>query len=537
MLTSVNRAVIVAFFAAVFCMVAVAQTADTASDAAAPREILAVAGFDAADNIDARDTWIPTAVCEALAWRLRRAPGVTVIPTMRVHQGRQELSEKPGDTVEVLRAVRMLGATRWLHGRCSGTPDAVVIELELSGTQEGAGAARQAKVGPARLFDAIDQATRWALRELGVERLDADLEKLILGAPAKSPSALEYHAKALESARAGNVRDALYHIQNAMTYDQDYPPTLFVVAKLEMQAGPRTRELARVHLRHLREVAARTGDKLSEIEFELNYGLSLVMGRSFDAAQQRFEEALAKSRELGDPYGELAALNALCDLALSWEVPPAKKATEGEAAAESQPTFRETKLREAIEWEVAALEKLRTLGDCVAEAPAANKLALIYEQLGEDEWALKMHKWTVSAARKLGSKRSEATGWLFLAQCYREQERWDEALDATARCLDLVEAGVRPRVLMLRAEIQRGMKQPAEALKTYETAYAALKSGDDLVSQFRCLRGLAELQDETGNRKAAIKSITDAIDIAEVLELGEAAELKQKFDEWKSNPQ
>ena len=169
----------------------------------------------------------------------------------------------------------------------------------------------------------------------------------------------------------------------------------------------------------------------------------------------------------------------------------------------------------------------------VAEAPAANKLALIYERLGESALALEMHERTVAAARRTGSVRNEATGWLFLGQWYRQQERWPEALEATSRCLALAKGSAKPAVRITLAEVYRGMSLPQEALGQYEAAYEALADGDDLANQLRCLRAIAELRMERGERGTAIMKLTEALDIAQVLGLAEEDGIRAQLEQWK----
>jgi tetratricopeptide (TPR) repeat protein/TolB-like protein len=504
--------------------------ATTRTDSQKTLTPLVVVGFRADEQLDPRDGWVPTAVEETLAWRLRRVPALTVVPTVRSHQARQELAEKEGDPpAEWSRVVRVLGAKQWLKGSCAGTPHAFILTLELIRTDQPDVKPAQVRLGPGRLFDVIDEATRWALRQLGIARINTTTEELIFAPPSASPSALQYYAKALGAARSDNLRDGAYYIERAVDYDPTFCPALMLMAKIELRSSAATRVRAGLHLRQIKQLAVDRGDALTEAEFELAQGLLLLMTRSFDAARQRFEAALAATFERGDPYGQITAMDSLCDLWLSYE-PPAR----GELPAEALRRFNEQKLRRAAEWQVLVLEMLRQLGDVVAEAPAANKLALIYERLNESELALEMHKQTVAASQKTGSVRNEATGWLFLGQWYRRQERWQEALEATSRCLALAADEAKPAVRIALAEIYRGLSLPREALGQYEAAYEALADGDDLMSQFRCLQGTAELRMELGERRAAIEKLAEALDVAQVLGLAEKETIRKQLEQWKS---
>jgi tetratricopeptide (TPR) repeat protein len=180
------------------------------------------------------------------------------------------------------------------------------------------------------------------------------------------------------------------------------------------------------------------------------------------------------------------------------------------------------------------LDLLTALGDHVAEAPGANKLALIYERLNAPELALQAHQRTIAAARKSGSARTEATGCMFLGQWHRRQERWPEALEAFTRCLALAPHDAKPLIRVSLAEVYREMSMPGEALEQHVAAYTALAAGDDLVSQFRCLHAIAELRMELGQRDSAIAKLSEALDIATALELPEEDNLRQQLAQWKS---
>ena len=491
---------------------------------------LAVVGFRADEKLDTRDAWMPTAVAETLAWRLRRVPGLTVIPTTRTHQSRQELAEKAGDPpAEWSRVVRLIGAKLWLRGTCAGTPYETVLDLELATVGEPQAKPARTRLGPGRLFEVIDDATRWGLGQLDVSRIDETTQELIFATPAKSPTALEYYAKALVAARREDLRDAGYYAQCAVDADPVCSPAVMLLAKIELRSAAARR--AGVHLRQVKLLAAARKDVLTEAEFEVTQGITLMMQRSFEPARRRFENALALARERDDPYGQLAAMNALCDYWLTCPPP-----TESGQSQDTPQLSNEQNLRQAAEWESRVLDLLDALGDHVAEAPAANKLGLIYERLDDPELALQAHRRTITAARKIGSARTEATGCLFLGQWYRRQQRWPEALEAMTRCLALAPDDAKPMIRLSLAEIHRGMSRPRDALGHYEAAYAVFADGDDLLSQFRCLHAIAELRMELGHPDSAIKKLSEALDIAHVLELPEEDNIRKQLAQWEAEP-
>ena len=505
------------------------DSSNAASQAAPSWKPIAVAGIEPAETLDERDRWMPTAIEETLAWRLRRAPGLTVIPTIRLHQSRLELAEKVDDPpAPWSRVVSLIGADYWLRGVCSGTPYKTVLDLELLGADQPDATPPATRIGPARLFDALDEATRWTLGQMNITRIDEKTQNLILAPPAKSPTALEYYAKALGAARANNLREAAYYASRSIESDPTYAPALMLMAKIELRSPGRLWRRAEIRLRQIQQIIADRRDPATEAECEIAQGLLLMMNRSLAPAKQRFDTALALARKTNDPYARLGAMNCLCDYWLN--VP--RQTEKSEDGAEQQSD--QLNVRKAVEWELRVLELLRELDDFVARAPGSNKLAVMYETLNEPELALKAYLQTIEAAKAIDSKRTQAAAYLFLGQWYKRHERWPEALEAAQQCFMLVPDDAKPAIRISLGEILRGLKQPQKALDEYETAYQALADGDDMLSQFHCLQAVAELQMELGNPKAAIDKLTDALDYAQVLELDEEENIREQLAQWKT---
>jgi len=104
------------------------------------------------------------------------------------------------------------------------------------------------------------------------------------------------------------------------------------------------------------------------------------------------------------------------------------------------------------------------------------------------------------------------------------------------RCLALAPDDAKPMIRLSLAEIHRGMSRPRDALGHYEAAYAVLANGDDLLSQFRCLHAIAELRMELGHPDSAIKKLSEALDIAQVLELPEEDNIRKQLAQWEAEP-
>lgn len=510
--------------------VAHAQAPESVSGGSgAPSPTVLVIGFRSEASVESRDDWMPVAIEEFLTWRLRRSGVLTVSPTVRAYQARRELSGGPETAVEWSSVADALGAACWIRGVCSGTPDQLLLDVERRDRSAAEGAASSsARFGPGRFNDVLDEATRWALAQLEVPSLDKARHDVIFAPPSRSGAALENFARAVRAIRDEQTRDAVRYIGQAVDLDPLLRPAQLLFAQLEVHMNDRARANAAMRLRSLRELARSAGDTLDLAQIEVTEGLLLASSGSHTVAAQRLENALRLATELGDVYTRIAAMTNLCDVFLSRRA-DAESMPADEAALRAAVTAN---LREAARWQEAVLSELERLGDRVSIAPAANKLALICERLGEPERALALHQRTIEAARACGSARTEATGWMFLGQFQRSQGKLDEALASVERCLTLAEAGARPGVLIALGDVLRDLKRTADALARYEEANRALLSSEDMMQQVICLRRIAESRDTLGDRPAALEALREAYDIAHALRLPEEDDIRQQMQQW-----
>jgi tetratricopeptide (TPR) repeat protein len=511
---------------ALSCPLAAASEPDTP---APPRTLVAVSGFEMDAGCDSRDAWMAVALEETLTWRLKRVQGIVAIPTVRLHQAARELGDAQEADRSSLNVARLLGAHFLLKGTVRGTPDRVSLRLALRNAREREAPPRETELAADRLFEALDEATRWVLAQLQPGPLDERVQRVIFGPPARSPSALEYHAKALDAVRAERLREAAYFASEAVSYDLRYRPALLLLAQLELRGDWNSRMMAIRRLRALAELARWTGDLLDRAEIELTHGLVLDLSETEDAGLTRFENALALAHEAGDVYGQLGAMNAICDHYLSRRAPASVPLTPQQTGR-----YVSSNLREAARWQQLVLDELTSLGDVIAQVPTTNKLALIHERLGDLAGAIEMHKQTLAAAQRSAAKRVEATAWMFLGQCYRRQERWLDAIDALDRCLELANERTRPAVHMARGEVRAAMgdDQAADALLEFENAQRQLRDGSDLMNQLLCLRRIGDLRRQLGRKPEALAALDEAIDLAHALEVAEEQDLRALREQW-----
>jgi len=500
---------------------------DAPASAGARIETLAVAGFSCAPETDARDTWMSTALEEMLAGRMRRAGGLQIIPTLHLYRASAQLRGANGELAPWQRTIEMVGAARCLTGIVDGHPDGLRVQLEL---RDAAGKVlAQGTAGPGKLFQVLDEATRWALGALGRSRLDADVEERVFAPPCRSTTALEYYAKALTAARKDDIREAWYFVGQSLEADSSLREAQIALAQMETRVNPAAQALAGARLQRLREAARESGDSVSEMESQLAHGELLQMHGDFDAAEGCYAAALELAKAADDLFGRLAALTSLCDVQLMRLAPVPPGATE-----EERREFVTKTTAAALERQQRVLELLERAGDVISIAPAANKLAMIYEKLERPQDALRMHQRTVEAATRTGVRRLEASAWMYLSQWHARQKEWPAAVDAGKKSIALADDSVRTAGHVTLAEVYEAMDKPAEALAEYEQAFKLLESTDDLLNQMRCLRGIAQLRHKLGRVAEARSALQQAIDIAHVLDRPTLkAELEAQLAGWK----
>ncbi len=492
------------------------------------RPRLAVVGFTADPNGDPRDAWIPVALEELTARRLQRVPGVLIVPTIRLHQGRRELSDMT-QTPPWPDVARGLGATHLVTCACRGPDSAVTLSVALRQLDRGDAAGPQAALPAGRLYEALDALTRWVLEQLAVPALSEPLAVQVFAPPSRSVAAVEYFARAVGAARADQLKEALRYASEAVDYDKRFRPALGLLAQLESQMGPAGRGSALRRWLALGDYARFEDDPFDRIRAEVGQCLLLQADGAFEAARTRAETALLVAETQREPYGQIVALTALCDLHLLRPMP-----VDPEASVEARRQFALESGRKAAAWQELLVRLLEALGDVVGALPATNKLALLYERIERPDDALALHRRTLALAEQLKSQPHEATAWLYVGQWYRQQQRWPEALEALGRCLALADEAAKPAVRMALGAVYHAMEQPEESLGQYELAYEQIRKTEDLQNQLACLREIADARMKLGRRDKAIAALQEAVELAHALELRDEQLLREQLEQWKT---
>lgn len=497
---------------------------DAAQLAGRPR--IAVLPFGGVAELDERDRWLGAALQEMLCWRLRRHPGLIAISTERLWQAQREGEEENAPPAWEAVA-RGLGAQWVLSGTLAGNPDSLqatftLRRLDLSAADKS----QQAPAG--RLFDVLDHGTRWAVGALNAPAPDGPAGRHLLSPPCRTPKALESYVKALEAFRNERPRDTAHYLREALDNDPTFRAALLLQVEVELRVAARkTLRTAAARLALLFELCRRDEDPLDLATTEIAHGVLNGLEQAYDAAAARFGRALSIGRTQRDPYLQIAAMTSLSSLYLGM-LPP-----EGATLSDEQrEAFSRANFTRAAEWQKAVLASLELLGDEASIAPTASRLAMTCERLALDEQALQYHQRTLEAARRMGSRRAEATALLLIAQWNARQQRWEDALSAIQRCAQVAPESALASVIAARASIQRGKGDHAAALADYEAALERLRKSEDLTNQMLCLREAATLRWEVQDRRTAVRDLREAIDIAHALASGIEKNLQQTLDGW-----
>jgi tetratricopeptide (TPR) repeat protein/TolB-like protein len=490
---------------------------------------LAIVDFASPTDGDPRDAWMTTAFEELLSRRLRRVPGLTVIPTVRLYQARREL-QQPGQPLPPWPdVVNALGATHILLGQCSGSGKNIQLHVTLVHRNTNFPATDNGKARPGRFFELLDIVTRWTIEQIGLPEPEPAVQTQLYAPPASSLNAVEYHARALAAWRNDDPRNARRYAGEALSADNQFAPALALLGHLEMPAGASGLTAAYRRFQLLSHLARRNADSLDQSNAELGLSMILRAEGHLDAAKARADTALKLARASDDLYAEIAALSWLSDLSIAWPIP-----------ADADPAQRKEQLRQHLE-QAAALEqtvfdKLRSVRDNVGALTVVSKLALINERLDRAPAAHDLHKEALRLAMLLNSRRHQATAWLFLGQCYRNQEQWPRAIAALTSCLEFADPKAQPQVRVALASVYQSMQEPAKALEQFETALSKLRQQEppDLGQQFVCLREIAQLRHQSGNAAAAITALQEAVDLAHVLELPQHGDLAAQLAAWRT---
>jgi CHAT domain-containing protein/Tfp pilus assembly protein PilF len=167
-----------------------------------------------------------------------------------------------------------------------------------------------------------------------------------------------------------------------------------------------------------------------------------------------------------------------------------------------------------------------TTGNCLYAARSKFLISQVYLDTGDDQQAVTSSNEALGIAEKLsvvaGTEGKLATQALInnvLAKAKMKQENYTEALEYAQKAQSLAQQSqyrtVEAFVYTTLAEIYVALKQPQKAIQTYRDQLALYQALSFQPEKSQTLYDLAKLERKEGDLKAALSSISEAIDIVE----------------------
>jgi CHAT domain-containing protein len=308
----------------------------------------------------------------------------------------------------------------------------------------------------------------------------------------------------LESARLGQYPQALD------TYQQQLKLLQFMGAK------PQEAEA----LESIADILNRQGKKQEAIN-TLNQ--SLEIRRQLNI---RPDEADTLST-LGYIYFSLGAYDSSLDTyqkALSIFQDMGKRSEEITALQDMGTVYRKLKnYPESLKLYQQAFLIAETTGNCLEAARSKFRISQVYLDTGNDQQAITSSNEALAIAEKLEVIETkllmQATVNNVLAKAKLKQKNYPEALEYAQKAQSLAQQSQFPTVEAIvfttLAEVYIALKQPQKAIQTYRDQLALYQDLSFQPEKSQTLYDLAKLERKEGDLKAALSSISEAIDIVE----------------------
>jgi serine/threonine protein kinase/tetratricopeptide (TPR) repeat protein len=170
----------------------------------------------------------------------------------------------------------------------------------------------------------------------------------------------------------------------------------------------------RLALEQHQALQGKIADPATQTRQERTLGASYFNLRRITEALAAYERALSIARDLKDQFGEAGALNSM---ALVYQ-------EQGE-------------YQRAIRVGEQALALMRTLGNREIEGLILHNLSIYYGNLGQTERALEVDQQALEIARETEDSYGEGLAYAHLAELYSDLERYPEALESAKNALNI----------------------------------------------------------------------------------------------------
>jgi CHAT domain-containing protein len=224
---------------------------------------------------------------------------------------------------------------------------------------------------------------------------------------------------------------------------------------------------------------------------------------AYDSSLDTYQKALSIFRDMGELSNEITALQDMGSVYGKLKNYP-----------------------EALKLYQQAFLIAETTGNCLYAARSKFLISQVYLDTGDDQQAVTSSNEALRIAEKLsvvagteGKLATQAGINNVLAKAKMKQENYPEALEYAQKAQSLAQQSqyrtVEAFVYTTLAEIYVALKQPQKAIQTYRDQLALYQALSFQPEKSQTLYDLAKLERKEGNLKAALSSISEAIDIIE----------------------
>ena len=224
---------------------------------------------------------------------------------------------------------------------------------------------------------------------------------------------------------------------------------------------------------------------------------------AYDSSLDTYQKALSIFRDMGELSNEITALQDMGSVYKKLKNYP-----------------------EALKLYQQAFLIAETTGNCSYAALSKSLISQVYLDTGDDQQAVTSSNEALGIAEKLsvvagteGKLATQAGINNVLAKAKMKQENYTEALEYAQKVQNLAQQSqyrtVEAFVYTTLAEIYVALKQPQKAIQTYRDQLALYQTLSFQPEKSQTFYDLAKLERKEGDLKAALSSISEAIDIVE----------------------
>ena len=221
---------------------------------------------------------------------------------------------------------------------------------------------------------------------------------------------------------------------------------------------------------------------------------------AYDSSLDTYRKALSIFQVMGNRSGEISTLQ---DMATVYK--------------------KSKNYPEALKLYQQAFLIAETTGNCTEAARSKFRISQVYLDTGNDQQAITRSNEALAIAEKIdwieGRFATQAQINNVLAKAKMKQENYPEALEYAQKAQSLAQQSqyrtLEAAMFTTLAEVYIALKQPQKAIQTYRDQLALYQTLSWQPEKSQTLYDLAKLERKEGDLKAALSSISEAIDIIE----------------------